>query len=111
MITESPEPRFDVAIIGMSVRFPGARNLKEFWRNLTQGVESIRRFTDEELLQRGVARECIEDPSYIKAAPVLDDTDQFAAPFFGYPPREAELMDPQHRLFLECAWEALEDSG
>jgi phthiocerol/phenolphthiocerol synthesis type-I polyketide synthase E len=111
MTSEHTEERFDVAIIGMSGQFPGARDLREFWSNLASGMESIRRFTDEELLQRGVYAECLEDPGFVKAAPVLDDADHFAASFFGYSPREAELMDPQHRLFLEHAWAAVEDAG
>lgn len=111
MTQEHTEPRFDVAVIGMSGQFPGARDLREFWSNLAGGVESIRSFTDEELQQRGVDGESIQDPDFVKAAPVLENTDQFAAAFFGYSPREAELMDPQHRLFLEHSWAALEDAG
>jgi phthiocerol/phenolphthiocerol synthesis type-I polyketide synthase E len=111
MTQEHTEQRFDVAIIGMSGQFPGARDLREFWSNLSGGVESIRRFTDEELLLRGVDAASLEDPSFVKAAPVLENADQFAAAFFGYAPREAELMDPQHRLFLEQAWAAIEDAG
>ena len=111
MSTNSAEPRFDIAIIGMSGRFPGARNVKDFWNNLAQGVESIRTFSDEELLQRSVDPECVQAPNYVKAASVLEEADRFAATFFGYSPREAELMDPQHRIFLECAWEAIEDAG
>jgi acyl transferase domain-containing protein/acyl carrier protein len=111
MTPEHTEPRFDVAVIGMSGQFPGARGLREFWSNLAGGVESIRSFTDEELLQRGVDIESIEDPDFVKAAPVLENADQFAASFFGYSPREAELMDPQHRLFLEHSWAAIEDAG
>src|ERR1041384_2874045 len=101
----------DVAIIGMAGRFPGARNLAEFWRNLRAGVESITFFTDEELLAAGVAPETLEDPSYVKARGVLDDIEQFDSAFFGFNPREAEMIDPQQRLFLESAWAALEDAG
>lgn len=111
MTLENTESRFDVAIIGMSGQFPGAQNLREFWSNLVGSVESIRRFTDEELLQRGVDATSLEDPSFVKAAPVLESPDQFAASFFGHSPREAELMDPQHRLFLEHSWAAIEDAG
>jgi amino acid adenylation domain-containing protein len=100
-----------IAVIGMAGRFPGAANLGELWRNLRGGVESIRSFAGEELRAAGVAAERIADPRYVKARAVLDGVDQFAADFFGVPPREAEIMDPQHRLFLECAWEALEDAG
>ncbi|HEX8146093.1 MAG TPA: polyketide synthase, partial [Pyrinomonadaceae bacterium] len=101
----------DVAIIGMAGRFPGARDLEEFWRNLRGGVESITFFTDEELLAAGVAPETLGDPSYVKARGVLDDIDQFDSAFFGFNPREAEMIDPQQRLFLESAWAALEDAG
>ncbi|HEX8129281.1 MAG TPA: amino acid adenylation domain-containing protein, partial [Pyrinomonadaceae bacterium] len=101
----------DIAVIGMAGRFPGARNVAEFWRNLRDGVESISFFTDEELSASGLDDAMLSHPSYVRAAGVLDDIEQFAAPFFGINPREAEVIDPQHRLFLECAWEALEDAG
>ncbi|HEX6290048.1 MAG TPA: beta-ketoacyl synthase N-terminal-like domain-containing protein, partial [Herpetosiphonaceae bacterium] len=97
-----------VAIIGMSGRFPGARNVEQFWNNIAGGVRSIRFFSDEELLAAGVEPETLRDPNFVKAGTVIEDADRFDARFFGYPPREAETMDPQHRLFLECAWEALE---
>lgn len=101
----------DLAIIGMTCRFPGAANVEQFWHNLSQGVESITTFSDEELLAAGVDPQLISSPDYVKARPVLDQVDQFDAHFFGYSPREAELTDPQHRLFLECAWEVLEQAG
>lgn len=100
-----------VAIIGMSGRFPGARNIYEFWDNLKNGRESIKRLTEDELKAEGVEENLLHHPNYVKAAPVLEDIDKFDAEFFGINPREAELMDPQHRLFLECAWEALENCG
>jgi len=102
---------YDIAIIGMSGRFPGAPNLEMFWRNLRDGVESITFFTDEELKARGVPASYLRAPNFVKAAPVLEGIDQFEAAFFGYAPREAQLLDPQHRLLLECAWEALENAG
>jgi phthiocerol/phenolphthiocerol synthesis type-I polyketide synthase E len=102
---------FEIAIIGMSGRFPGAKNLEEFWQNLRDGVESITCFSDAELAAAGVAPAVFSDPNYIKAWSVLADADLFDAAFFGFSPREAEIMDPQRRLFLECAWEALEDAG
>ncbi len=108
---DTPVTREDVALIGMAGRFPGARNLDEFWRNIREGVESIRPFTMEELAASGIASEVLRDPNYVKAGTFLEGADEFAASFFGYTPREAELMDPQHRLFLECAWEALEQAG
>jgi len=101
----------DIAIVGMAGRFPGARNIDEYWANLVGGVESIRRLTDEELLAAGVPRRVFEDPSYVRACPVLDDIDKFDAAFFGISPRDASVMDPAHRFFLEVAWGALEHSG
>ena len=101
----------EIAVIGMAGRFPGSRNLDEFWQNLRDGRESVTFFTDEELAAAGVSAEVLELPNYIKAGAILDDTDLFDAAFFGYNPREAEVMDPQHRIFLECSWEALEHAG
>ncbi|MBX9789162.1 MAG: type I polyketide synthase [Pirellulales bacterium] len=100
-----------VAIVGMAGRFPGARSIAEFWDNLCRGVESIRHFSDDELRAAGVDEATLADPTYVKASPVLDDVEGFDAALFDYTPREARLMDPQHRLFLETAWEALEDAG
>jgi len=101
----------DIAIIGIACRFPGAANADVFWDNLIGGVESISRFSEEELLAAGVDARLVADPHYVRAAPVLPDFDRFDAAFFGYAPREARLMDPQQRLFLEVAWEAFEDAG
>jgi acyl transferase domain-containing protein/acyl carrier protein len=100
-----------IAIIGMSGRFPGAKNMAEFWRNLRDGVESISFFTDEELRAEGIDEATLQNPAYVKAAGALEDTELFDASFFGFNPREAEIMDPQQRLFLECAWEAFEDAA
>lgn len=100
-----------IAIIGMSGRFPGAKNLEEFWANLRDGVESITFFSDEELRGAGVDEALLNNPAYVKAGTVLDGIEMFDAPFFGFNPREAEVTDPQHRLFLEHAWEAIEDAG
>jgi phthiocerol/phenolphthiocerol synthesis type-I polyketide synthase E len=101
----------DIAIIGMAGRFPGAANVDEFWENLRSGVESISFFSDEELIDAGVNPAVLSDPNYVKAAPILEDPEWFDASFFGYSPREAQFLDPQHRLFLECAWEAIEHAG
>lgn len=100
-----------IAIIGMAGRFPGARTVSQFWQNLRDGVESIRDRTDEELLAAGATAEEIADPAYVKRASILDDVALFDASFFGFSPRDASIMDPQHRHFLECAWEALEDAA
>lgn len=100
-----------IAIIGMAGRFPGAKNVEQFWRNLRDGVESILPFSDEELLSSGIDPARLKDPSYVRAGAILDQIEWFDADFFGYAPREAEIIDPQQRLFLECAWEALEVAG
>jgi len=100
-----------IAIIGMAGRFPKASNLQRFWENLCQGVPGTSFFSDQELEKAGVSPELLRNPNYVKARGVLDDADQFDAGFFGYSPREAELTDPQIRVFLECAWEVLESAG
>jgi amino acid adenylation domain-containing protein len=100
-----------VAIVGIAGRFPGAETIEAFWNNLRSGVESIRFFTDAELADAGVPGAMIADPAYVKACAVVAEPEMFDAGFFGYTPREAELIDPQHRVFLECAWHALEDAG
>ncbi|MBI2924471.1 MAG: polyketide synthase, partial [Verrucomicrobia bacterium] len=101
-----------VAIVGMSGRFPGAKNVEAFWENLKNGVETISRFTDEELEYSVTTEEARrQGAKFIGARSILEDVDQFDASFFGIYPKEAELMDPQHRLFLECCWEALEQAG
>ncbi|MDT5269209.1 MAG: hypothetical protein QOH49_1395, partial [Acidobacteriota bacterium] len=100
-----------IAVVGMAGRFPEAQGVEEFWRNLRDGVESIRPLSDEELEEAGMPRRDYTHPRFVKAAAVIEGEDLFDAPFFGYNPREAEALDPQHRLFLECAWEALENSG
>ncbi len=100
-----------IAIIGMSGRFSGAKNIEEFWQNLRDGVESISFFSDEELVLSGIKRELIDNPNYVKAYGFLPNSDLFDASFFGYSPREADLLDPQQRIFLESAWEALENAG
>ncbi|TVP65179.1 MAG: polyketide synthase, partial [Nodularia sp. (in: Bacteria)] len=100
-----------IAIIGLSGRFPGAKNIAEFWQNLCEGVEAISQFNEEELISAGVDKSLFNNPNYIKAGAVLEGVDLFDAGFFGLNPKEAEMTDPQHRLFLECAWEALENAG
>ena len=105
------ENEFDIAVVGLSCRFPGARSPKEFWQNLSSGIESITRFSDSELLQSGVSQSILDNPRYVKAAPVLEDPGSFDATFFGFTPAEARAMDPQHRILLELAHEALENAG
>ncbi|MCY1033067.1 beta-ketoacyl synthase N-terminal-like domain-containing protein [Corallococcus sp. BB11-1] len=103
----SADPNIDaqaIAIVGMAGRFPGAPDLDTFWKNLREGVESIRPVSDAEPSLR-------TDPRHVKVSAALEGMELFDAGFFGFTPREAELMDPQHRVFLECAWEALEKAG
>jgi phthiocerol/phenolphthiocerol synthesis type-I polyketide synthase E len=100
-----------IAIVGLSGRFPGARNVEEFWHNLAAGVESVRASTREEQLALGIRQELVDHPDFVMAAATVDDYDMFDAALFGLTRREAEIRDPQHRLFLECAYEALESAG
>jgi len=109
--TTTEESAGHIAIIGMAGHFPGANNIDEFWDNLKNGVESITFFSDEELLAAGIEPELLKQPNYVKAKGALDDVAGFDAAFFGFTPKEAEITDPQQRLFLECAWTALEDAG
>jgi acyl transferase domain-containing protein/acyl carrier protein len=102
---------FDVAVVGMAGRFPGADDLDRFWSNLREGVESITHFSVEELRAAGIPESELADPGYVRSIGRLRDVQTFDAGFFGYSPREAEMLEPGHRLFLECAWEALEDAG
>src|SRR5215470_10652151 len=108
---KAPRRNIDVAIIGLSCRFPGAATAEDFWNNLCNGVESITFFSDQELVQAGVDPALVTNPNYIKAAPVLRDVELFDAAFFGFSPKDAALMDPQQRLFLEVCWEAFETAG
>jgi acyl transferase domain-containing protein len=100
-----------IAVIGLSGRFPGAESIDQFWRNLRDGVESIHRFTDQELRELGITPDVYNHPNYVKAGTVLQNADMFDAEFFGFYRKDAEIRDPQHRAFLECAWEALENAG
>ncbi|HEX8150713.1 MAG TPA: polyketide synthase, partial [Pyrinomonadaceae bacterium] len=99
----------EIAVVGMAGRFPGARSVEEFWQNLRGGVESITFFGDEEV--EADALTAGANAQLVKARGVLEGVELFDAAFFGYSPRDAEILDPQHRLFLECGWEALEDAG
>ena len=101
----------EIAIVGVAGRFPGASDVNVFWRNLVDGVELISFFSDAEVTPSILDATHPSDPNYIKAGGILKDIGSFDAGFFGFTPREAQLTDPQHRLFLECAWEALENAG
>lgn len=100
-----------VAVVGMSGRFPGADSVDRLWSNLMDGTSGIRRLTDEELTDAGVAPAQLANPAYVRTTASLEDIDLFDAGMFGFTRNEAELMDPQHRIFLECCWEVLENSG
>ncbi|HEX9063272.1 MAG TPA: amino acid adenylation domain-containing protein [Clostridia bacterium] len=101
----------DIAVIGLSARVPGARDINAFWENLCNGRECITQLSDEEIIEAGVDSEILKKPNYVKAWGVLEDADKFDARFFGYNPREAKILDPQQRIFLEETWKALENAG
>ena len=104
-------PSHAVAIIGMAGRFPGARTLDDFWRNISTGVESLEVLTEADLDAAGLSSDVRSNPNFVPKYSALEDADVFDASFFGMSPREAQTLDPQHRIFLECAWEALENAG
>lgn len=108
-MTEGSES--DIAIVGMAIRVPGASDPEQFWANLAGGVESVRTYTDAELIAKGVSPRTLADPNYVKAGIPLQDLDSFDPEFFGFSPKEAAILDPQHRHFYEVCWEALERAG
>ena len=101
----------DIAIVGMAAHLPGAATVAEYWANLAAGVESIRHLTETELLEAGESPARMRHANYVPAAAPLKEFDHFDADFFGFSPKEAAILDPQHRQFLEVSWEALEDAG
>lgn len=101
----------DIAIVGLACRFPGANSPESFWENIRDGVESIRFYSATEMEHFGIHPALIRNPAFVRAVSSLVDPELFDAEFFGYSPREAEAMDPQHRVFLECCWESLENAG
>lgn len=111
MLDQADDYLYEIAIIGMAGRFPGAKDMATFWQNIRDGIESISFFSREELAAAGIDPALLQNPNYIRAAGSLEDAELFDAAFFGLNPREAELMDPQQRVFLEGAWEALEAAG
>jgi phthiocerol/phenolphthiocerol synthesis type-I polyketide synthase E len=100
-----------VAVVGMAARLPGADSVSAFWDNLRRGEESIVTLSEQQLLAAGVTEQTFGNPAYIRRAPLISGIDEFDADFFGFPPQMARMMDPQHRLFLQCAWHAMEDAG
>jgi acyl transferase domain-containing protein/acyl carrier protein len=112
MVKSSERTGFEIAVIGMSGKFPGADNIGEFWENLKNGVESITFVTEDELREARIKTELIEDSKFVKCrGGILEGKEFFDASFFDYNPHEAEVMDPQMRMLHECAWSALEDAG
>ena len=101
-MNEDSQAQEAIAVIGMAGRFPGAQSPDEFWENLMAGKDGITRFP---------GRTGADGAKYVGARSMFENPDKFDASFFGIYPKEAELMDPQHRVFLECSWEALEDAG
>src|SRR5436190_1525996 len=99
-MNSSSDCQTGIAVIGMAGRFPKAKNIEEFWHNLSQGVEAVSFFSDEELEQAGLMNFPRNNPAYVKARAMLEQADQFDASFFGINPKEAAIMDPQHRVFL-----------
>jgi len=107
----SLDPTKHIAIVGMQLRFPGAITRAEFWQNLCNGIESTSFFDEAEMAAAGFPPELIANANFVRANPHVGDTAQFDPAFFGFTPHEAEVMDPQIRLMLECSWQALEDAG
>ncbi|HUQ55213.1 non-ribosomal peptide synthetase/type I polyketide synthase [Lentzea sp.] len=101
----------DIAVVGMAGRFPGARDVHRFWRNLSEGTESITPLDEADLLAAGMPPDVLAQPGFVRAGAPLDDIDLFDAGFFGFTAREAALLDPQQRIFLECVSDALEDAA
>lgn len=103
--------QYDIAVVGLACRFPGASTPDEFWELVSKGKEAVRRFSKTELINAGLDEEQVNDPNFVPASGYVEDADKFDAEFFGFSPSEAEVTDPQFRIFLECAYEALEDAG
>jgi len=101
----------DIAIVGMAAHLPGAGSVEDYWKNLCDGIESIRRLSEVDLLAAGETRDRLLHRNYVPAAAPLDGFETFDSDFFGFSPKEAAILDPQHRQFLEVAWEALENAG
>ena len=101
----------DIAIVGMAAHLPGAADIQAYWENLREGRSAVRRLTEEEILASGESPAHLRNPNYVPAAALLEGFDRFDAEFFGFSPKEAAILDPQHRQFLEVAWEALENAG
>ena len=101
----------DIAVVGVALRVPGANTADQFWENLETGTESIQFYSDEQLGEAGIPASMLRNPGYVKAGAPLDGMEEFDPEFFGFSPKEGGILDPQHRHFYECSWEALEDAG
>ncbi len=110
-VSSNSLPDNAIAVVGMAGRFPGANSVSAFWDNLRRGVESITTLSEQELRDNGVSEKTLADPQYVRRAPLVDGIDEFDADYFGMPPQVARVLDPQHRMFIQCAWHALEDAG
>lgn len=110
-LPENDLPGLEIAIIGLAARVPGAPDIDTFWANLKAGKESIQSLDIDVLRARGVSDALLSAPDFVPRGADIDGADTFDAAFFGYAPSEAEILDPQHRIFLECAWHAMENAG
>ena len=110
-MTTDSSSNMRIAIIGRAGRFPGAPDVASYWKMLSEGRSGARRLDVQELLAAGVSRRTLADPNYVRTCYPLADMECFDAEFWGFSPRDASILDPQHRHFLECAWEALEDAA
>ena len=109
--TSNSLPPNAIAVVGMAGRFPGADSVSAFWHNLRRDEESIVTLSEDDLMAAGVGEKALANHAYVRRAALVDGIDEFDADFFGFTPQAARMMDPQHRLFLQCAWHALEDAG
>ncbi|MDT5253743.1 MAG: phthiocerol/phenolphthiocerol synthesis type-I polyketide synthase, partial [Mycobacterium sp.] len=107
----SSVPDNAIAVVGMAGRFPGAGSVSAFWDNLRVGRESIVTLSEDDLLNEGISEKVLGNHRYVRRAALMDGIDEFDAEFFGFTPQAARMMDPQHRLFLQSAWHAIEDAG
>src|SRR3954468_21197397 len=110
-VLESYAWESEIAVVGMAGRFPGALTVDDLWQRVRDGDDCLRDLTVDDLRASGVDEALIASPEYVRRSGLLDAVECFDAGFFGIGARDASIMDPQHRLFLECTWEALESAG
>ncbi len=111
MTSNSELPPNAIAVVGMAARLPGAKTVSAFWDNLRRGEESIVTLSEDDLLAEGISEKALANHAYVRRAALLDGIAEFDADFFGFTPQTARMTDPQHRLFLQAAWHAIEDAG